>query len=228
MLARDIAALVPMPRLLDELGFAVNQRSRRCQCVLHTGKNPGSFSWTDDGKWFCFTQCGGGDRIALVMAARRCDFKSALQFLAALAGVNLNESAKFRDELARARRERKRREIEQARLRATERRAFLETRSNILRLERLRQNAGRRLAALLGGIDRERFSGEVDLAWAALAFVADHAPQAAAAYAVIAFSNLETRLQFASHPERRASLIDDCLDAGGVRDEKGHFVSLIL
>jgi hypothetical protein len=161
------------------------------------------------------------------MAARGCDFKAALGFLAELAGVNLDDGPKFKDELARARRERKQREIEQARLRAAERRALLDARDNILSLERLRQNAGRRLAAL-DDFDRERFGGEEEFAWAALQFVADQMPRAAAAYTVIAFGASEAKLRFALHPELRRALIDDCLDAGEVRTEKGHSVSLMF
>jgi hypothetical protein len=227
MLAREISGLVSMPRLLKELGFAVNERSHRCPCILHAGRNPGSFSWTETGKWFCFTQCGGGDRISLVMAARHCDFKTALRFLAALAGVDLEDSAKFRDELARVRRDRKQREIEQANFKAAERRAFLEARNNVLDLERLRRNAARRLADL-AELGVEKFCGEEQLAWEALAFVAGQMLQAAAAFTVIAFADSETRVRFALQPEQRAAFVADCLEAGGVLNDKRHFVGMAL
>lgn len=32
---REIAALVPMARLLETLGFEANERTRRCTCILH-------------------------------------------------------------------------------------------------------------------------------------------------------------------------------------------------
>jgi hypothetical protein len=227
MLAREISGLVSMPRLLKELGFAVNERSHRCPCILHAGRNPGSFSWTETGKWFCFTQCGGGDRISLVMAARRCDFRTALKFLAALAGVDLDDGARFREELARASRDRKQREIEQARLKVVERRAFLAARDNVLDLERLRRNAARRLADL-AELGPERFHGEEQFAWDALALVADQMLQAAAAFTVIGFADSATRVRFALHQEERGALVADCLEAGGVLNDKRHFVGMAL
>ena len=78
---RQIAALVAMPRLLAELGFAVNERTRRAPCLLHSGSNPTAFAWREDGRWHCFSCGEGGDRIALVRAARRCSFREAVEFL---------------------------------------------------------------------------------------------------------------------------------------------------
>jgi hypothetical protein len=51
----DISALVAMPHLLAALGFAVNERTRRCACLLHGGRNPSAFSWRYDGRWCCFS-----------------------------------------------------------------------------------------------------------------------------------------------------------------------------
>jgi hypothetical protein len=85
--ARQIAALVPMARLLESVGFRVNERTRRCACLLHGGSNPSAFSWSEDGRWHCFS-CGcGGDKIALVRSIRGCAFRDAIEFLALLAGV---------------------------------------------------------------------------------------------------------------------------------------------
>ncbi len=216
-----------MARLLGELGFRVNQRSHRCSCPLHCGKNPSAFGWRDDGLWFCFSCNRGGDKLSLIQQVRSCDFKDALRFLAALAGVDLDDSGKFREGLARARRERKQREIEQAGLRAIERRAFLAARSDVLRLERLRRNAGRRLSDL-SELGPERFRGEEEVAWAALAFVADQMPRTVAAFTVIGFADQETRLRFAANPEQRAVMVNACLELGGVYDAKNHFVGMVL
>jgi len=48
--AREIAELVPMPRLLDALSFRVNERTRRCACLLHGGSNQTALSWREDGR----------------------------------------------------------------------------------------------------------------------------------------------------------------------------------
>src|ERR1700729_156521 len=85
--ARETAALVPMARLLETLGFRANTRTRRSKCVLHKGTNPSEFAWRHDGLWYCFSCGEGGDRIALVMAARKCSFREASAMLAQMAGV---------------------------------------------------------------------------------------------------------------------------------------------
>jgi hypothetical protein len=47
--AREIAAHVPIPRLLATLGFAVNERTKRCACLMRSGLNRTAFAWTDSG-----------------------------------------------------------------------------------------------------------------------------------------------------------------------------------
>lgn len=108
--AKELAALVPMSRLLAELGFAVSERTRRAPCVLHSGSNPSAFSWRDDGRWHCFSCGEGGDRIALVRAVRQCSFREAVAFLAALSGVGCRLRRVSRREFAETRRRRERAE----------------------------------------------------------------------------------------------------------------------
>jgi len=102
--AREVAALVQMPRLLESLGFRVDARSHRAVCILHGGSNRSAFSWRDDGVWHCFSCGRGGDRIALVREARGCGFREAVEFLAQLAGVTSLPHCVSRGEVARARR----------------------------------------------------------------------------------------------------------------------------
>ena len=108
--AREIAALVPMLRLLATLGFEVNERIRRCACRLHGGSNLTAFAWHEDGRWRCFSCGRGGDKIALVREARQCSFREALEFLAGLAGVQFRFRRASRRELGQARRRRDRAE----------------------------------------------------------------------------------------------------------------------
>jgi hypothetical protein len=102
--AHDLAALVPMARLLTALGFEANEGKRRGPCPVHRGRNPSAFSWHEDGRWHCFSCGAGGDRIALVRAARRCSFSEAIHFLAPLAGVNFHSGRLSRREIVRTRR----------------------------------------------------------------------------------------------------------------------------
>ena len=83
----QVAALVPMTRLLGALGFVVTERTRRGPCILHSGSNPTAFAWRHDGRWRCFSCGRSGDRIALVQSVQQSGFHEAVKFLAALAGV---------------------------------------------------------------------------------------------------------------------------------------------
>ena len=88
MIPKEVAAMTPMLRLLNELGFNVNERTHRAACILHGGSNPTAFSWREDGRWHCFSCGASGDRIALVRAVRQCGFREAVAFLVHLAGVS--------------------------------------------------------------------------------------------------------------------------------------------
>lgn len=85
---REVAELVPMPRLFEALGIEANLRARRTRCVIHGGSNPTAFAWREDGRWRCFSCGASGDRIALVRAVRQCGFREAVAFLAHIAGVS--------------------------------------------------------------------------------------------------------------------------------------------
>jgi phage/plasmid primase-like uncharacterized protein len=108
--AREIAALVPPARLLSALGFEVIERTRRCACILHGGSNRTAFSWTEAGLWKCYSCGAGGDRIGLVKAVRQCSFREAVEFLAALAGVEFRSRRVSPQEIAETRQRRERAE----------------------------------------------------------------------------------------------------------------------
>jgi hypothetical protein len=217
--AREIAALVLMPRLLSELGFAINERTRRCACVLHSGSNPTAFSWREDGRWHCHSCGAGGDRIALVRAARRCSFREAVEFLAALAGFEYAPSLVSRETIERQKLLRERETAEADSLLAREFATWCEARDVVLQLERIRCTAIRRLDALLRAAS-ERWPGETEFAWQALAEVYRQIPRAAAGYNLISFAPADLRFAFAMDAEVREELIDDALERGWVADEK--------
>jgi hypothetical protein len=227
LLAKEIAALVPMDKLVNELGIVVNRRTRRARCLLHGGDNPTSLSWTEDGLWHCFSCRRGGDKIALVREARGCGFRAAVAFLGALAGVGLADDLSVRDQLRRRRRERQRLAAAAKRLLALERTALLAARDELHSLADLRRTAGNRLAELEAGAP-ERWAGEGKIAWEALRLVADQEAGAAAAYYVAAFSSPAERARFALRPAERQEMVRSALGAGLVADGKGHVVEIVL
>jgi hypothetical protein len=161
------------------------------------------------------------------MAALHCDFKSALRFLADLAGVTLASGRKHGEELAKTRREWICRRAEEAKRRAALFAALCETRREVLRLEHLRRNAENRLSQLRNN-QPERFPGEAELVWEALKMVADCIPKTVAAYMVAAFSDQKTREKYAGETDERDALVARCMTSGGVWDDRGHFLELIL
>ncbi len=225
--AHEIAGLVPMPMLLDRLGFGIDTRTRRAACLLHGGQNRTAFSWRDDGCWHCFSCGRGGDRITLVREARGCGFRAAMTFLAALAGVELADHGSVRDQLRRRRRERQRLDAAAKRLAAVERAALLAARDELHSLYHLRRTAGNRLAELEAGAP-ERWAGEREVAWEALRLVADQEAGAAAAYYVAAFSSPAERALFSLRAGERPKMVRGALDAGLVADGKGHVIEIVL
>jgi hypothetical protein len=211
--ARQIAALVPMARLLESLGFVVNERTRRAPCLLHSGSNPTAFAWREDGRWHCFS-CGmGGDRIALVRAVRRCSFREAIEYLAALAGVEHSPQNIPRAEIERARLALQSLRRDAETLVVLEHVSWRMVQDEVLRLEAICRNTGRRLEALHRG-EPERWSGETEYAWHALVMVCQQMPRAAAAYNVASFAPHRDRLAFAVDSKERERLIEEALERG--------------
>jgi CHC2 zinc finger len=225
--ASEIATLVPMPHLLESLGFDVNGRTKRCPCLLHGGSNPSAFSWTDAGLWRCHSCGAGGDKISLVRAVRNCSFREAVEFLAALAGIELGAIRMNRTAIDQV-------QAEQAAVRrdasvalAVDSSSWQERRDTVLQLEAIQRNAGRRLQEIGEGLP-ERWCGETDWCWGALAEVSRQMPDAAAAYAIASFGKFRDRLGFALDPRVAKRLIAEALDAGHVADDRGYRFEVIL
>lgn len=225
--AREIAALVPMTRLLQELGFEVNTRSHRSRCLLHGGANRSAFSWNSGGFWHCFSCQQAGDRIQLVRTMRKCSFREALEFLAAMAGVKVTNAPAMSQELLRRKKERNRLQRAAHRLAVLERAVRFEYRDHLHLFFQLREKAGTRLAALHRG-EPERFPAEEELCWEALRFVGDNEVRAAAAYTFIAFASQAERAVFTLRPHLRKEMIEKVLARGFVEDEKGHIAEVVL
>ena len=225
--AREISALVAMPRLLAALGFSLNARVRRCPCILHAGQNPSAFSWREDGRWYCFVCGKGGDRIGLVVAARQCSFREAVGFLAELAGGEFRAHRFSRSEIKQQRAEQTALRNDASLALAALNSSWRETHHALLQLEAIRRKAGRRMNEILEGLP-ERWCGETDWCWAALAEVAGQMPRAAAAYAIASFGSYRDRMGIALDPSTAKRLIDQALDDGFVTDERGRRSEVIL
>jgi phage/plasmid primase-like uncharacterized protein len=225
--ARDVVARVSMPEVLRALNIVCNARTRRAPCVIHSGSNSSAFVWRDSGLWHCHSCGRGGDKIALVREVRQCSFREAVEFLAALAGVEYRHGLVSRGTLERQNRHRERETAEADSLLAREFVAWCEARDLVLQLEAIRRNAGKRLQAMHRGA-QERWAGEMDLAWEALAEVYRQLPRAAAAYNVISFAAAEDRFAFAMDTEARGKLLEEALDRGWVADSKGYRFEVIL
>jgi hypothetical protein len=222
---REVTVLVRMARLLCELGFEVNERTRRARCLLHSGSNATSFSWRDDGRWHCFSCGAGGDKIALVRAVRQCSFLDAVGFLGALAGVECKLDTVSRADIEIQKELRDRETAEADVLLELEFSEWRTAQDDVLRLEAIRRNAGKRLDAIYQGAS-ERWPGEAECAWAALAMVYRQMPRAAARYYVISFAQASDRFAFAMDPEARDELTNEALERGWVADSKGHRVEV--
>lgn len=206
MSLRDAAELVSMPRLLCTLGFELNQRTRRCRCLLHGGSNCSAFSWHEDGRWHCFSCLKGGDRIALVRTIRACNFAEAVEFLAALAGVECEQNKLPRAEAVRLQKEREAEEHAAQLLANKIQSLVLELSEELDALRRLRRVAEKGVLA----------GKQLELCREALRFVADTLTRTDAAYCIAAFASGVDRARFALHPELRPAMIDAALELGWV------------
>ena len=67
-------------------------RTYKAPCPFHNEKTPSFVVFPETQSWHCFGACGtGGDLFGFVMKQEGLDFRGALEFLAAKAGVSLQE-----------------------------------------------------------------------------------------------------------------------------------------
>jgi hypothetical protein len=203
-LLREVTALVPMPRLLEALGIPVNERTRRCRCILHGGTNPSAFSWCEDGIWHCHACGAGGDRIALVRAVRKCSFYKAMEFLSEIAGVTYlpqRASAREFERMARHR------ELVET--------AAWKIRDELLRLRRYYRDALHRSDRLWFRFGKELIHSddevERELVWAEMKRLAPAATFFLAAYNFLCDADVSrlTHFALATPAQRRALILGD-------------------
>lgn len=188
-------------------------------CPFHSEKTPSFAVHPARQIYHCFG-CGvGGDAFDFVARIERTDFLGATKILAARAGVQVERVPGH--EAERLRTEHKREREAASKLVELERVTFFEARQECHKLERLRRLAASRLRRIHYGAP-ERFRGEAELAWFALAEVAAAMPRAAASYSLMAFGPIDQRIDFAVHRDRRETLLEDVLQAGSVSNENGN------
>ena len=108
-----------------------------------------------------------------------------------------------------------------------ERVAWRVARDRCLKLEEIRRNARRRIAAIADG-SPEKFTGERALAEAALREVARCEPHDSAAYTILSFAARRDRLRYLRGSDAyREEMVRETLARGGVRDDRGHFQGIV-
>lgn len=146
-------------------------------CPFHTEKSPSFAVHPTRQIYHCFG-CGvGGDAFDFVARIEHTDFLGATKILAARAGIQVERVPGH--EAERLRTEHKREREAASKLIELEHTAFLEARQEVHKMERLRRLASSRLRRIHYG-EPERFRGEAELAWFALAEVAAGMPKAGA------------------------------------------------
>ena len=220
----EISALAPMADILQELGFHVNARTHRAPCVLHGGRNPSAFSWTESGEWFCHN-CGfGGDRFELVKRVKNCGFRDALAFLAHLSGVELSSHRPTSQQWAERRRKEERAEYDTEKLRLIEGHLRARYREEIHKLEQLKQKASRILKEAPEHGGSNVFA---EWAWDAVELATKWLPRLLAGYSILCFAGAKERATFALYPEQAEQITGETLQRAYVTDDPGRMVEVL-
>jgi len=150
-----------------------------------------------------------------------------VKFLAALAVVPIADGLIDREAIAREKKERAALTNDAGMLLAVEKAAWIDARDDVLQLEAIRRGAGVRLNALHLGAP-ERWPGETELCWDALAKAYRQMPHAAATYNVISFAPQRDRLAFALDAKTREQLVEEALERGFVAGTRCYHFEVIL
>jgi len=165
VLARDVSSAVHVRGIMASLKVKVHARHRRACCPLCDGRSKWTVSFDREGRlWFCH-RCGkGGDVFSLVEAVQGCDFKEALRFVAASAGIQLEgvDAEELRHCLQEERRRRERELEEKQEQEDAARRLRLERREELHLYERVFKRGIEGLGAL--GLEQAG-SADADQLW---------------------------------------------------------------
>jgi hypothetical protein len=146
---RDLARLITMRAVIVALGGKM-RGSKRADCLLCRGSSRGTVAVTPE-LWRCHRCCSGGDQFELVKRVHRCDFPTALRYVADLAGIQIerSNSPELRHQWDEQRRRKERLERAAQALEEIERDLRVEIGNSILDFELLLVALSSRFAALL-------------------------------------------------------------------------------
>lgn len=180
----------------------------RADCFLCEGGRSATLA-VHGGLYHCHRCGAGGDVFTFVEHMRGCSFPEALAFLADVAGIR-PETGISREEIAR--RQRQRAELDQvtSRYEAMERAERLSLAEQSRSLARTARLTSDRLIEIYEG-SPERFPREAACWERTLSELPDQERRVLAAYNLLAFGPVETRVGFVLHPERREQLTTDAL-----------------
>jgi hypothetical protein len=213
----EIKFRISVREALEDVGARIRPRNR-ADCVLCKGSQTGTISYKDN-VWHCHRCQRGGNVFDLIKFVHKCSFRSALEYLAHKAEVQLDEPHNA-SEAARLRRETKQRKRERERIDALCAESTEQERN--LRLECRRQlHLCDGILALPAPWDEDQWS----LAVIAHELSSEHlAPE----YTLLSFgaADVTTRYVMAGDVER-AQMLSDVFWRGGARSDDGHFVEVV-
>ncbi len=222
---QDIGRSIPLRGVMESLGVSTRGKNR-ANCPLCSGHSKNTLSFNRR-FWHCF-RCGqGGDAYTLVQLIQNCDFKTALRFVAALAGISLqstNES-NFRRTLAARKRKHDRVEVAIRKLLTVERQMRLAIREEIHSLERAQSLASQRLSEINQGLP-EKQQGEAERCWEVLERTLPQLRRAVATYYILAFAAAAERAHYILRPKEREAMVEKVMETGCVHDSDGRRVEV--
>jgi DNA primase len=210
----------PIDEFLSEENILLRRSGRRLvgRCPFHESKSGRSLSIDPKNNlWWCFGCRRGGDVITLCQLLYRIDFRTAVELLAVRAGMSIDvplslvahDRIRWQAELA---------EVE-SRIDAILDAEFMRSAGEYDQQRKHRRRVQNRLDAIHHGAP-ERFPGEEDLAWMALAESTNALRRIDTEYVLLAFGARADREKFcAADSQRREQIVDDLLEVGYVVDE---------
>lgn len=227
----DVEAIRAASPIVEVIGEHVHLRSTGTQfvglCPFHSEKTPSFVVNPAKQVFFCHGCHAGGDVFHFVGMRLHLSFREAAEYLAERAGIAAFDQSSTSEELRRAKAAGENEKRAAEALADAEFRAWLEAQTAVRRLEVVRRNAAKRLAAIHCG-ERERFAGETETAWLTLTDVYTRTPDAAATYYLVSFAAPPERFSFVLNAERRGEMVEAALERGYVTDGKGQRFEIAL
>lgn len=187
-------------------------------CPFHQEKTPSFHISPAKQVWHCFGCGAGGDVFSFVMKREGCSFRQAVDRVAAWAGISVSKSKEKQKEILQQRN--KARQVAEgvwtkalALMEANYGRTLRQMDVTLVWLQR-------RMKQLHEGAS-ERFPGELEFAWAALADIYHNQAFYDAAYAILAYAPTIKKIEFAMHPERQREIANQILESGALKDSRG-------